>query len=153
VARQREPIAGERHFELEWQGPFLLRGGELVEHPLEPCSRPGSVGGLYLIHGLNPLSNSSSLLYIGHSANLSKRLEEHDGWLKAEWRVEVYTAAIPDTQLRCELEKLLIYSHQPQYNSRENSSRPNLSTPLRVWNTGRFWGLHPEMSSEHTWCA
>lgn len=144
------PIAHERHVKLLWEGPFLLQKGKLVSHPLEPNTVPSSGGGLYMIHGLNPLSNTS-LLYVGLTDKFNKRIADHGDWLGMEWRVEVYLAAVADPKLRADLEALLIYSHQPQYNSRDHSRCRNFTAPLRIWNVGRFWGLHPEVSSQHPW--
>ena len=143
--------ARERHVKLHWEGPFLLRDGKLVSHPLEPYPIPNGGGGLYMIHGLNPLSNNSCLLYIGLTERFGKRIADHGDWLGREWRVEVYLASVPDPDLRADLEALLIYSHQPQYNSRDHSRCRNFTAPLRIWNVGRFWGLHPEVSSRHPW--
>lgn len=104
----------------------MLQKGKLVPHPLEPSLVPNGGGGLYMIHGLNPLSNNSCLLYVGLTEDFNKRIADHGEWLGKEWRVEVYLVAVDDPDLRADLEALLIYSHQPQYNSRDNSRCRNL---------------------------
>ncbi|MGQ0551817.1 MAG: hypothetical protein ACT4PU_01190 [Planctomycetota bacterium] len=142
----------ERLVRLKWHGPYLLQAsGQLCEHPLERQQLPADRGGLYVIHGMNPLLATSSLIYIGETSRLAtERLMAHK-WLEQEWRVEVYVAPLPDRRLRKQLEALLVYAHQPPSNSKLVANPPRLRQPLRLWNEGRFWGLYPEVSSGHPW--
>lgn len=141
----------ERLIELMWHGPFLLRGGKLVKHPLEQVALPPDEPGLYIATGAHPLYGSQVLLYIGQTGRLlTERVSEHR-WLREEWRLELFVTEVKDDSLRNDLEKLLIYAHSPPYNSDYIANPPKLLTPLRIWNRGRMWGLYPEVSSEHDW--
>lgn len=144
-------MKGERFVTLDWRGPFRLVDGKLALHPLEAATLPRDVGGVYALHGLNPLLNGSSPLYIGESGRLlTTRLAEHK-WLSREWRVEAYVAPLPGKPLRKDVERLLAYAHQPPSNSALVGTAPDFRKPIRIWNTGRFWGLYPEVSSQHPW--
>ena len=149
--REFQPIDGERHIELFWHGPFQLGSdGKLGASPLEPEDALPNSSGVYAVTADHPLQGPRTLFYIGKTSRmLSDRLSEHS-WLREEWRVEIYAADVP-SELVDDVEKLLIYAHTPTSNERSISKPPNLARPLRIWNRGRFWGLYPEVSSEHNW--
>jgi len=144
-------IERERHYEFEWKGPYLLRNGMLRGHPAENCPLPPAKPGIYILTGDHPLHGNHSLLYIGKTQNfLQHRIKEHK-WFKEEWRVEVFVALVEGKNVRSDAEKLLIYAHSPLYNAAHIAEPPRPKPPLRIWNVGRYWGLFPEVSSEHDW--
>lgn len=146
-----KPIENEKHVVLEWTGPYLLKDGELLVHPVENVSVPlKDSPGIYIVTSDHPLHGQHSLTYIGKANDISVRLEDHS-WLSHEWRIEVYVAEVDDKDLLGKIEELLIYAHYPMYNSSSIAKPPSIKPPLRIWNTGRFWGLYPEVSSEHDW--
>ena len=104
-----------------------------------------------MIYGDHPVYGDRSLLYIGKTKTLDRRLKEQEDWVDYEWRVEVYLASISESGLLDDVEKLLIYAHSPPYNSSNIYEVPQLSSPLRIWNDGRFARLYPEISSAHPW--
>ncbi|MCG8605656.1 hypothetical protein MJD09_11740 [bacterium] len=94
-----EPIKGERHIELFWQDPYVLKNGELAIHAVEQLPLPENTPGLYMALGDDPLKGQRSLLYIGKTDRLiKKRISEHH-WLAFEWRAEIYTANCTDREL------------------------------------------------------
>ena len=144
-------IPGERHIELQWRGPYVLQEEKLAQHPVEMENLPQDEPGLYIATSDHPLHGTHALTYIGETGRLvSQRLKEHE-WLSWEWRLELFVVPVLDAELRRDAEKLLIFAHSPAGNAKSVSEPPEFSAPLRIWNTGRFWGLYPEISSEHEW--
>lgn len=143
---------------LNWVGPIGYRNNEIVPHKIDPAApnrdhieKVSQENGVYCIVGDHLIYGPRSLLYIGRTkTTFAKRLYEHRDWLNEEWRVEIYFAEVKPTDLWEPVEKLLIYSHSPSYNS-QNIDALNLEEPLTIWNTGRYWGLLPEISSVHPW--
>jgi hypothetical protein len=148
----RQSIKGERFIQLDWQGPFLLRDGTLRSHPVEPAEPPGPAAGLYVIVSDFPLRGSQTLAYIGETKDLKARLRQPDHkWLRWEWRLEVYVALVPNKKIREDAENLLIRAHAPPGNTQHIARGSKVTPPMRIWNYGRYWGLFPEVSSEHEW--
>jgi len=146
------------HFErLVWHGPYEVA----VDSKIKASSRgqlgfrsvPESIpeNGLYVVIGDHHVHGARSLLYIGRSIELNRRVGGHGSWLDKEWRPEVYIAKVSSEKLN-DIERLLIGAHSPPYNGTCVGEVPQLSPPLRVWNTGSFFKLLPEVSSSHPWC-
>jgi len=143
---------------LNWEGPFGYVDGKIVQHTIDPAGPTEedvhdvlNKKGIYCVVGDHPIYGSRSLLYIGRTENsLSGRLKEHRDWLDEEWRVEIYFAEKDSINEQKEVEKFLIHAHSPAYNS-QNIEDLKLTEPLMIWNIGRYWGLLPELSSDHPW--
>lgn len=143
----------ERKFDVYWQGPFneekLVNDETLV---------------LYSVYGTHPLYGNRSLVYIGMTTQpLTTRMNQHKRWMSLESDpVEIYAASIgefttwkaadetdvydpPLTEDILAIESLLILAHQPAYNSKSKQSA-ELGKNYRIFNTGRFGALLPEVS-------
>ena len=141
---------------LIWQGPYIvspdgqilpLEDGQLGRHPA-PIDVPQV--GVYMVLGDHHVFGSRALLYIGRSIELSRRVSGHESWLSNEWRPEIYFAEVTSKRLP-DIERLLIYAHSPPYNSSGVGGLGQMDPALRVWNTGSFFRLLPEVSSSHPW--
>jgi len=150
--------------DVRWEGPF--------HWPAECDSLRNPNHVLYAIHGVHHLYGSNVLLYIGMiekpEKTVAERLTEHEyAWIDGEYEpvtVKVSSIGIhkgikewwqewdnsciyqrPELGIIKAVEKLLIYAHQPAYNTKEKGS---LSTDqwLRVFNTGKCGRLLPELS-------
>ena len=145
-----------RLLKLNWAGPFAygprgIEASKIDSHATkselnEYLGKPG----IYIVIGDHPIHGSRSLLYIGRSSTLERRLDEHYNWIAEEWRVEIYLAVIRNKKDREDAESLLIHAHSPAYNSK-NIESINIAPPMQIWNQGRFWRLFPEISSENPW--
>ena len=125
---------------------------------------------LYQIYGTHPVYGPNSLLYIGKTeqAYISSRLKDHE-WIDnqaddckvyvatcgeftswKEWgddgreRYQRYENAITVSNI----ESLLIYAHQPSYNSKSLKSNEFGHNPFRLFNSGRRASLLPEISTQ-----
>lgn len=151
------PDANATFVELKWEGPFSFSKeglGPSITDRMGPnesdIDRISKVGGIYTIIGDHPFYGSRTLLYIGSTDQFYRRLDEHTDWILEEWRVEVYLAPMGESKVFIEdCEKLLIYAHSPPYNSKNIEDCQLTNEPLRVWNTGRYRNLYPEISSSH----
>ena len=145
--------------QLQWHGPYRIAAGREIRPAPEaelgsqavPDRLPDT--GVYMIVGNHHVHGPRSLLYIGQSIELAKRrLPSHASWLENEWRPEIFAAAVKEDLVRA-VESLLIYAHSPAYCARE-VSKLGEAVPdegLRIWNTGSFTRLLPEVSSVHPW--
>ena len=150
----------EEIFEVYWEGPFDPTDVE----KLDDTDDKNFV--LYSVYGSHPLYGKNVLLYIGKTTRgVKKRLAEHDYWMD-EGRFgdsQIYLASLgkfiswdaseeierftqPDDDLIQRVESLLIYAHQPVYNKKSRESAVRCDG-LRLFNTGNFGHLQPEISA------
>lgn len=148
---------------VHWDGPFSID-----EATSQKQNYPGYV--LYLLYGYHNLYGFNSLLYLGQtSAGIKTRLGQHDDWIKDEYdEVSVRLGSVSKftgwdnwqkfknqgnpykypkgKEIIERIEKLLIYANQPAYNvANKNDSKS--SNNLRVFNSGHFGSIFPEISS------
>ncbi|MBK8255019.1 MAG: hypothetical protein IPK82_20465 [Polyangiaceae bacterium] len=126
---------------------------------------------LYQLCGHHSLYGPSQLLYIGRSEEIQHRLESHSkSWAAGESDVVHVRAATVgvfstweqwvadkrprydqriDVRLVAAIEILLIYAHQPAYNSQSLATAPDPldGVHLRIFNTGKYAPLLPEVST------
>ena len=146
--------------DVRWEGPFRWS-----KRP--HFRKPNHV--LYALYGTHHLYGQNQLLYLGKTEELlSTRLAEHKKWVQGEydrmlvriasvgefptveawWKAwdtkKRYKKAEPDVVDR--IEALLIYANQPAYNSRLKSQANSTSAMLRIFNTGHWGLLLPEIS-------
>lgn len=149
-----------QYFNAHWYGPFSFE-------QTEEFNDPNFV--IYMICGTHGIYGKSVPLYIGKTIRaVTTRLNEHK-WIQEEPDpVQVYLAAIskpfhswgelskiPDdvgypplgNKLIEEIESLIIYSHQPVYNTRSKGGAQHNEQDIVVFNTGRRSTLLPEISS------
>jgi hypothetical protein len=133
-----------------------LKGGFLDLHPdasEDKLLKIKTKHGVYMILGDHPVHGDGALLYLGKAPkkSLEKRIGDHDHWVREEWRTAIYLGILDKKEdngkLLADVESLLIYAHSPAY----NRQKPRPKRNLRVWNTGRFHRLLPEVSSDHPW--
>ena len=117
--------------------------------------------GLYQIYGQHPMYGSSVLLYIGQANDqtLGKRLSQ-ELWEYGEDpnNVQIYVGRLAGHQLvsaegwgeRITIaEKLLIYAHQPAYNTSNKNSLPEEDVLSgHIFNWGSHRNLYPEVSGK-----
>lgn len=154
-------------YDVYWEGPFDLDDAIATNNNY---MHEGHC--LYQIYGDHPCYGRDVLLYIGKTERgVTMRLNEHHnrfssqvdnvkvfvascgefiGW--SNWKsIEKYT--LIERTVISDIEALLIYAHQPAYNS-SNIKSPHLNRPnvefrdFRVFNTGRRKSLLPEISTE-----
>lgn len=144
-------------FDVNWEGPFYADGlGDVSEECV-----------LYMICGTHGLYGRNVPLHIGRTAQrLADRLRQHDfHWLYLEpdpvmiyagyvgefvsWEhndKQLVYPRLPDKTIDA-IESLLIFAHQPVYNSRTKKSAVQTIGNIRLFNTGRRSTLYPEVSS------
>ena len=147
----------ENIYDVHWQGPYTY------EEVLALESEPNLV--LYSVYSTHPMYGCNVLVYIGMTTKgASRRLTQHSHWTLHEPNpVQIYAAAIgeftswkqwdnteeypplPESTIS-EIEALLIISHQPAYNSRSKKNAGMVKN-IRIFNTGKFGSLLPEVSS------
>lgn len=145
------------YFDVHWYGPHSAEEAEMLNDPNLV---------LYMICGTHGMYGKSVPLYIGKTLRtVSARMKEHS-WLGMEPDpVQIYAAAIsrpftlwneiesdteyspPENSVVERIEGLLIYAHQPVYNSRCKGSTGNAESDFIVFNTGRRSTLLPEVST------
>ncbi len=127
---------------------------------------------LYALYGAHHQYGNRVLLYVGKTdAGLATRLAGHIDWVTQEWEtMRVKAASVghfesvddwwesydpepkfrygkADPKLVSEVESLLIYSHQPAYNTQGKAGlKPECRRHLRVFSTGQVGSLLPEVS-------
>jgi hypothetical protein len=141
-----------------WEGPFPWdkRKGKV---------KPQHV--LYQIYGQHPVYGSNILLYIGMAQDVEKRLAQHEAWICDEcdnvsvrvgslgqfkgWQEWEKPGSYPKaaTKIVKQIEALLIYAHQPAYNTANKSSAKEISKNIRIFNSGHYGQLLPEVSYKY----
>ena len=148
----------ERIFDVFWEGPFLW--GDHNQNIKDSHV-------LYALYGTHPVYGPDVLLYIGMTERgVGIRLSEHADWIEYEpERVKIRVASMGEIQSwegweeneRYEraqkadveaVETLLIYTHQPAYNTRNKESLEK-GRGIRVFNTGNFGSLLLEISHRY----
>ena len=141
-----------------WEGPYSL---EDVKKGEQHC--------LYQIYGSHPVYGTSSLLYIGKTEKqcIETRLKQHK-WIENQaTKCEIYIASCKTFESWSKrnnngaykfyndeiitidkIESLLIYAHQPSYNSQSLKSTLFAGKPFRLFNSYRRASLMPEISSQ-----
>jgi hypothetical protein len=147
-------------YEVYWIGPYT---DETIDE-IENEDRKKYV--LYKIYGFHPLYGHNVLLYIGKTKRgVNIRLKEHQAWIDADQLgdAKIYIASLgeftnweasekitlfeqADDSITSKIESLLIYAHQPVYNSMNKKSADS-SKNIRIFNTGTHGLLFPEISS------
>lgn len=153
-------VEKERIYEVYWEGPY-----EPDQKNID--YKEGHI--LYKIYGSHPIYGDNVLLYIGKTEQgIKKRLKSHNYWMDEERYKEstIYVASLDEftnwddsgdttfehpeeiggSELISKIESLLIYSHQPAHNT-INKNTANNSKNIRIFNTGKFGVLMPEISS------
>jgi hypothetical protein len=144
-----------------WEGPFDWNKQDVLRNP-------GHV--LYAIYGTHPVYGQNVLLYVGMTeTTVADRLAEHT-WIRDEYDpVTIKIASIgvhssveawwqawdrmsdnevyprPASEIIRGVEVLLIYAHQPAYNTMGKVSL-QADKRLRIFNTGKCGSLLPELS-------
>lgn len=151
MAKQEKSIIN-----IHWEGPFKWE---------EKDQRQKDFHCLYQIYGHHPLYGRNVLLYIGKTErDVSERLKEHK-WTEEEYdRLTFYVGSLGtfesweewkryenedyekvESSLVLGAEQLLILAHQPAYNT-QNKETANAAKGMRIFNSGRFAQLFPELS-------
>jgi hypothetical protein len=146
----------ETLYNVFWEGPFSWneRTRAAKKHH---C--------LYQIYGQHAVYGSNVLLYIGMAENVSQRLEQHEEWIADECdevtirvgSLGLFTGwsewekAYPkvDRAIVDRIEALLIYAHQPAFNSANKATAKEKSRGLRIFNSGKCGQLLPEVSYKY----
>ena len=133
-----------RRVELNWCGPSDARLDGI------PAS-----GGFYAVFGNHTVYGCPALLYIGKAEfSLTSRLHEtgQKEWLRRVQNLALYVVEIEDQTAIDDVESLLIFIHQPSFNSSKLNVL-NLAQPLQVWNLGTipYGALLPILDSRYPW--
>ncbi len=151
----------EQIYEVYWNGPY--KPGN-IDKKIGDKNKEKYV--LYKIYGSHPIYGNNVLLYIGMTEQgIFKRLNQHDYWMDEEryGKSKIYIASIgefkdwdssyksevfdkPERELTEKIEALLIYAHQPAQNIKNKNSAKG-SKNIRIFNTGEFGALMPEISA------
>jgi hypothetical protein len=153
-SKRRKYMIKETIYDVHWEGPFDWdkRKRHLKKNHV-----------LYQMYGKHLQYGSDALLYIGTTSDMMRRLKEHETWVMNEWeniRIRVgstgefsswkewrkakrYPKA--DEKVVEKIEALLIYAHAPAYN-KSNKEDAKKSKGLRIFNSGNFGQLLPEVS-------
>ncbi len=151
-------------YDVYWEGPYSLDAidqdgiGAFVKE----------WHSLYQIYGDHPAYGRDVLLYIGKTErSIKERLSEHysrfsnqcddvkvflasfgefTSW--AKMGNDHYNPVSKDDRVLSAIESLLIYAHQPAYNSKALSSKEFGEENFRIFNTGRRKSLMPEISTQ-----
>ena len=142
-------------YDIFWEGPYGWSKRKVT---------PKRNHVLYAIFGTHYIYGSKTLLYIGRTRRAGgKRLDEHDWWVEDEsdevffklasigkftnWEVRGKRPKYspPSSEIIKRIESLLIYAHQPAYNS-QNKQDLTAFYNIRVFNSGQSAPLLPELS-------
>jgi len=153
----------EKIYEVYWSGPYSLNKAK----NLKPKKANKFV--LYKIYQTHPLYGPDSLVYIGKTERGGDtRINEHSDWLDYDkyGKPKIYFASIGeftdwestpdkhfepiDSSIIGDVEALLIYAHQPAYNTM-NKKTAGRSRGIRVFNTGEYGALQDEVSALFHW--
>jgi hypothetical protein len=147
----------ETLYDVYWEGPFTLDNiSETQENHV-----------LYMICGFHLLYGQNIPLYIGKTERaILQRIKEHEkSWLyRQTTTVQIYVASIGEfsswnnrnnmseyikstSDIISKVEQLLIYAHQPVFNSSSKNKIDSDIAELRLFNTGKRHCLLPEISS------
>ncbi len=145
-----------KHYEAYWDGPYAEQDLQTVH----------SNNVLYMICGTHGLYGRNVPLYIGKTEQeVQNRIKQHSRWLDDEPDpVRIYVACIGEfiswtenaaieeypplsRDVIEQVESLLIYAHQPVYNTKSKQGNLQSVQPITVFNTGRRSTLYPEVSS------
>lgn len=149
-----------KHYDVCWYGPYEYDPDNDV---LLPEIHVNNV--LYMICGTHGLYGRNVPLYIGKTEqSIFTRISQHS-WLSEEPDpVKIYTACIGEfaswknnleveeypplaTRIIEQVESLLIYVHQPVYNSKSKLGNNRFDSHMSLFNTGRRGTLYPEVST------
>lgn len=145
------------YYNVHWYGPHSLKDVEVLDDKNLV---------LYMLCGTHGMYGKNVPLYIGKTLRtVSARMKEHS-WIGNEPDpVQVYAAAIskkfarweeiqneaeyppPENSIVERIEGLLIYAHQPVYNTRSKGSAGIAEEDFVIFNTGRRTTLLPELST------
>lgn len=133
-----------------WKGPLTYKGKE--EEELSKNKDKG----IYQIYGYHLVFGPNSLLYIGKTEKqtFSKRLSQHE-WIEQEQGIRIYLGRVSliegkDGDAIDTAEELLIYVHQPPYNSNELGYKKKYTKRnFRIYNFGERMSLLPELSTDY----
>jgi len=142
-------------YDVFWEGPY-----EWSKRKVTP--KLNHV--LYAIFGTHYIYGPKTPLYIGRTGRASgKRLNEHDWWVEDEsdevffklasigkfknWGILKKKPKYPPPRLETvkRIESLLIYAHQPAYNSQGTQELTEFHK-IRIFNSGLSAPLLPEVS-------
>lgn len=153
-------------YDVYWEGPYSI--ADIIHNEINDEAFVHAGHCLYQIYGDHPCYGRGVLLYIGktdaqgvitrikqHSERFTSQCEEvkvfiascHEfiGWKE---RSEILQYNLIDSTVIDIIETLLIYAHQPSYNSSKLKS-PRVGLHMRVFNTGRRKSLLPEISTDY----
>lgn len=146
-----------------WEGPYTLDNIDSIQEDVH-C--------LYQVYGLHPVYGTNTLLYIGKTEKQSgdKRIKQHSWISNQADECKIYVATCgnfsswkdwkDDKRDRylvfketkkitiSNLESLLIYAHQPSYNSKSLKSTHFADNAFRIFNSGSRVLLLPEVSTQ-----
>lgn len=151
-------------YDVYWEGPYSLDA--IMQDRDRTIVKEWHC--LYQIYGDHPTYGRDVLLYIGKTERDAKeRVSEHYSRFSNQCdEVKVFLASFGEftrwhemrkgnydpvskdnTELNA-IESLLIYAHQPAYNSKSLTSPTFEGQVFRVFNTGRRKSLMPEISTQ-----
>lgn len=151
-------------YDVFWEGPYSFN--TVFEHTGE--SRVTRSHCLYQIYGDHPAYGRDVLLYIGkterdirhrlseHYTRFSNQCEEIKIFLASfgeftSWEARknrVYGPVSENNDMLNAIESLLIYAHQPAYNSKSLYTPLRYREHFRIFNSGRRKSLMPEISTQ-----
>lgn len=149
--------------DIYWEGPYTIDNINEAQK---------SAHCLYQVYGPHPVYGTSTLLYIGktEAQTIDKRIKQHSWISNQADKCNIYVATCAlfsnwknwggDDRKRYEkfeeingitisnLESLLIYAHQPSYNSQSLKSTGFAKKAFRIFNSGTRVLLLPEISTQ-----
>ncbi len=145
----------EVSYDIYWEGPYDwdTRKGKAKSHHV-----------LYQLYGQHPIYGRDVLLYIAMTKDGAERLEQHEQWIRDECDKMTFRLGSlgeftsweewnkpgdyrkKERDIVQQVEALLIYAHQPAYDSSNKSSAKDISEGIRIFNSGHFGQLLPELS-------